>query len=177
MKVTSIRRKDGDIWVDHDKAPVNNKAFWLGRIVEFELGYGAKVTKLEECFLAIQTNIMGCVDEIVLEGSAEEMLPFVKVAAFYQFAINGQRELDGFKKLGEQLNKFAGGSPLVMVMGTGIFAGQKFAKVAVIAALIGDSDDMELVTRLAKVSLKDLVPILQLVELDGVDVKEAVELI
>lgn len=125
----------------------------LDILVNCELGFGGKILEVTPTRVVTQTTVMGCVDTSVFEGSVEEMHYLYEIAKNTQAVRDLRQDPDRGKDDGTEGDV----RRLEAAIGKGIHT----AKIGTIAALGVVCDVM--VTKLASVSLKDLIAAVSLI--------------
>lgn len=98
-------------------------------LVEFELGFGGKVTKLLPHEIHVRTTVLNCVDTTQFLGGEQEMAPLVEVASLISYVqkMRGDKIMKDAAETFELLQR-KGVSPLVLNLGKDIFLGKASIK-------------------------------------------------
>lgn len=145
-------------------------------LVEYELGYGGRVTVLEARRVVVVTRILGCVDTTTFEGSAEDM------ALLNEVSLNTELVRAETMRPGNPLHdvvvdnvmKVTKGVPLSVRLASPILMGQPLTKLSLVMCC--KTEDDQTLARLVKLSIKDLCSLVSLVRLDGASLQDALAL-
>ncbi len=150
----------------------------LESMVVSELGFGGQVIDLSPTRVAIETPLFGGdIDTTIFEGSEEEMVLIVKVAAHHAMIMNDEKSREviigkAVDSLG-MLPKEIGGLPLYISLLAPFLLGGRSAGVALLFG-VGITDP-EIVKTFAPISLKDLVAAVGLSVETGMPLPEVVQ--
>jgi hypothetical protein len=141
ITIIAKRKKDGADCPDviHSLSPAEALTF----LTEVELGFGAQVITLTPTEIVTEVGVCGCVDTSVFSGSAEGMEMLVKTAVLFAHV---QQNTELLAQAAAQAADIlgAGGIPLILNFGAGLFVGQGQISLAVMLALgITELDDVK----------------------------------
>lgn len=148
----------------------------LNSLVEFELGYGGRVVSLDPTRIVVVTYIMNCRDTTTFEGSVDDMKLLVEVSVNMEL-IRAETQSPGnklFDTVTSNIMRVTNGNPLMVKLASGLLMGQPLTKLAL--ACCFKTEDKAFVSRLLKLSIKDLCALLCLVRRDGASLEEALDL-
>lgn len=138
----------------------------------YELGFGGRVTDFSETSVTTVTRVMNCVDTTRFEGTAQELQPFLQLAAVHTCLLTDDKVLDAlssaaFQTMERMFSKPGGGvSPLKLKLGGDQIIGQLSLKVSLLTAFGLD--------RLKYLPAKELVNVIMLI-LGGEDKEEVIK--
>ena len=144
------------------EAPAH-KAF--SSMVEAELAWGGRVTKLSKTEVQVCTSVLGSLDQSTFTGTPEEMGPLYRVAGLY--AVIRHTLHKEVLETGARLA--VGGKPNLISMCSGMLLGQPAAKLAIFAFLELSEEEMG---RMAGIRMEDLCAAIELNMTEGVSVRE-----
>lgn len=161
IKVTQTRDKDGEHFVQ-PTLTFNDPLEAMIHLAKVELGWGAQIIDVRENSIEAQTQVMGCLDTSIFEGSPEEMRPLFELVYFYLKASkeHGNLIVEKMVDYTQHLPNGIAGVPAFITMMTPFLIGSNRLKVAVMLACgVRSVDDIEigLTTR-----IEDLVVAFQL---------------
>jgi hypothetical protein len=130
----------------------------LTSMVVYEFGYGGHVKELSENHIVVETRILGCVDQTIFEGQAEEMRMLVIAAAHHSMVLGEKGVTEALAKRAienlESTPGNIGGRPFFLANLVPQLMGSPVAKIALLAA--HGVDDKEDFRKLLACPLKDL---------------------
>ncbi len=140
IKYINIRNKDMLTKIVSDRSVVD--ACWS--MLYYELGYGGKIVSVDKTMVKLRTQILGSVDEIVIEGNEKEMQILLSAIGLY---LQTQESLDkSFEKVQKYLGDLAGkplflchASPLII---GGAMGGERRLRV-ILCSAIGMGEEMK----------------------------------
>lgn len=140
------RDKQGEIFHFATQQRTSSQA--RAAMVVYELGFGATVVELTPTRIVLQTRILGDIDTVTLEGSAEEMRDTVVTAAYYAMTSDRQDQITEAAlgmldtSLGESKYR-KGMSPFILKMASPLIIGHtRVALAAMLAAGIEDESQI-----------------------------------
>jgi len=151
----------------------------LDTMIYSELGFGGEIIEVSETRMVTETEIFSCIDTVVFEGSAEEMLPLLQTGYFYEQAGQGSVKdevlnmtVENWEKLPDNVK----GKPIfVTTLGVWALARNRL-KAAVLLAL-GITDEEDLKTGL-ELPIQDLATTMEIMqtypEMTGKTLKQVV---
>lgn len=126
-------------------------------LIKFELAYGGQITDCTETRVAVRTRVLNCIDDTVFTGTAKEMEPLVRAAAYWLFVVDGikkEHESGIMPNELDHLMEITKGIPLLIHMSHGIILGHPRAKAT--AAMLFNPTTEEQVKKLMEMSLEDM---------------------
>jgi hypothetical protein len=133
----------------------------LRSLVVYEMGYGGMVTDLSFTRVVIDTHIMSCHDRTIFEGAEDEMAWLVKVAGCHALLMGDETYHKALMEHGaDVMEKVTGGSPLLCAFTAPFIIGEGATRGALLLA--AGVHDETLVTKLAPLSLKELMALVEL---------------
>ena len=133
------RTKDDTVYIDGPAPQDFPKA--LDILINAELRFGAKVIVLEPNRVQVKTVVFGSEDVTTWSGECPEVEILYRIAAFYEWAksvVLGTPEIN--QAMMDRLMEFSKGLPLLLVHGSGMVLGRKWAHIALLAMLTHEKD-------------------------------------
>ncbi len=158
----------------------------LESLVVWEIGFGGYVSAVSESSVEVKTNVMGCLDRVLLTGSKEDLKPIMDfLRAFYwlkaEMNRNGVRQnLDS--KLIDNILVETGGNPL-LVTTYGVMKYQGgYAKMALLELILQKLKvltdiEQRALDKAFKLELKVLAEVMVAVLGDVMSFQDAVEIV
>lgn len=146
----------------------------LSLLINCELAFGGLITELTDTKVSVQTQVFDCLDVSTFTGTVDEMKSLIK-ASVYAAAITPQMyEGQGLEWTARNAMEMTRGSPLLISLATGMFAGEGIANMVRVALI---SDGMvERVPDLLKIKSTSLAAMLELQIEEGINYDELMEL-
>jgi hypothetical protein len=146
----------------------------LNVLISCELGFGGQLMEVTPTRVVVQTEVMGCIDITIFEGTEEAMVMLVKTAHIANHVRHLSMSTDNINHISKNLLDFSEGSPAVIAMAAGMFIGAGIVKGTIIALLAGD--DESVLPQLSAFSKDMLLTLLELHVENGVSCKDLIEL-
>lgn len=146
----------------------------LTTLLLYEIGYGGIIVTLESTKVTVVTGVMECIDTTTFTGDVEEMALLTEAAAF-SIIMNPMQKHARKEYTDSVVNtvmEVTKGNPLLIKMSSGIVIGNSTLKNTLMAMCQNE----EAIIELKKLNTKDLMAIVIMVRLEGVSLKEAMEL-
>jgi hypothetical protein len=134
----------------------------LERLVVYELGYGGSPTRVEPTVVEVDTQVLGCQDRTVWEGSVEEMQPLVEICAWVAHTYTEEVHAALANSLAPKLMEVTHGNPFLVANISGLLIGKARLQTACLLWCDGPDLAEEAVTKSQLLRLEDLVAVVLL---------------
>lgn len=176
IRISSYRKKPGMDQICFGSWDVTEARALEGMIIR-ELGFGGSVTELTATRLVVETRIFQDLDTVVFEGSEEEMAFLVRVAAYHDLVTS---DPDSRDVLVEKTADFLGdlpdgcrGNAFFITHLAPLFMGAATTSAALLMA--AGITEVELLNRLKRIILKDLVAAVNIHRETGTSLLDIIE--
>lgn len=154
VTIATSREKDGQVYKDAPREITSSKA--LSQLIEFEWEFGGKTVFVSKTAVMVVTMVMGCKDSTLIEGTEEEMAPFLTAVGCCAIVRN---EAPGMTIPNDAKRTFKN-SPEMAEHAAQIIQGTSTGKG--ICLLMLNIDDEDFISKSSKLPLKDLLALVEM---------------
>jgi len=168
IHIWGIRKKSFETF--HDCPPKHEKSIdeALVSIIVFELAYGGYPISIEPNHIVVQTQVMGCIDEVHVTGEENELQPLHLALSFWKEACTSVDT----ETLSYQLVEMTKGPPLEIAMMATLLLGQNRVKACILLASGANDEQLKDAMDLEKLNPEDALALVRLSQETGKRVTE-----